>query len=270
MKYHWINVSGGKDSTALLLWSLENEIPNCRYVFADTQWEHPLTYAYLGYLEDKTGVQIERVETEGFGALAIRKKIIPSRFRRFCTQELKTIPLARHMDSEEGEDATHLVYVGVRRQESATRAKLTDTVAREVKYPPRKTSRQLIHHPLLDWTHDDVFEISKRHGIDPNPLYFNGAKRVGCFPCVMANFGEIKRLADKFPEMADRVEKLESAVNEASGKSEASLVAQDKLPAGVPIGFRNFLAYMDQGPEIPGLLDDDGDGGCLSVYGLCE
>ena len=57
---NWINVSGGKDSTALLLWTLEEELPNCRYVYADTKHEHPVVYDYLDYLEHKTGVKIER------------------------------------------------------------------------------------------------------------------------------------------------------------------------------------------------------------------
>ncbi len=38
---NWINVSGGKDSTALLLWTLDEKLPNCRYVYADTKHEHP-------------------------------------------------------------------------------------------------------------------------------------------------------------------------------------------------------------------------------------
>ena len=72
----------------------------------------------------------------------------------------------------------------------------------------------------------------------------------------------------RFPEVVDRVAELEKEVGEASGKGMASLVAADKLPDYVPLGFRHVAAYLDKGPEITGLEQDIE--GCMSVYGLCE
>jgi hypothetical protein len=40
------SISGGKDSAAMGLWLMEQGIEYDR-VFADTGWEHPLTYEYL-------------------------------------------------------------------------------------------------------------------------------------------------------------------------------------------------------------------------------
>jgi 3'-phosphoadenosine 5'-phosphosulfate sulfotransferase (PAPS reductase)/FAD synthetase len=48
-----ISVSGGKDSTALLLLAIERETPDLEAVFADTGHEHPSTYEYVQYLNDK-------------------------------------------------------------------------------------------------------------------------------------------------------------------------------------------------------------------------
>ena len=64
-KINWINVSGGKDSTALLLWTLEEELPNCRYVYADTKHEHPAVYDYLESIRPADAGDVDvRFETQ--------------------------------------------------------------------------------------------------------------------------------------------------------------------------------------------------------------
>lgn len=51
-EHNIISVSGGKDSTALVLLAIEREVENLQFVFADTGHEHPQTYDYLRYLSD--------------------------------------------------------------------------------------------------------------------------------------------------------------------------------------------------------------------------
>ena len=58
-----VSVSGGKDSTALLLLALERGA-NPIAVFADTGHEHPLTYEYLDYLRSVLGVEIRAVRAD--------------------------------------------------------------------------------------------------------------------------------------------------------------------------------------------------------------
>ena len=272
--FNWINVSGGKDSTALLLWTLEEKIPNCRYVYADTKHEHPIVYDYLKYLESELGVSIERVEGEGFLNLCLRKGRFPSAKARFCTEELKVKPLAVYMDEQEPHDANnpHLVFVGIRREESPARSRLPEVMYSNFKYPPRKTSYQLRHHPLLDWFSDEVFAIHKRFNIEPNPLYKMGMHRIGCFPCIMARHGELKTMFKRFPEVIDKIEDWERQVSEVQMErkgmtSDPTLFALADLPGDIK-GIRDFAGYLDDGPEIPGMEQDYG--GCMSIYGLCE
>lgn len=271
---NWINVSGGKDSTAMLLWSLEEKLPNCRYVYADTKFEHPAVYGYLSYLERETGVSIERVESEGFLELCLRKRRFPSAKARFCTEELKILPLAKHMDAEEehSADNPHIVYVGIRREESPARANMGEVIYSNYKYPPRQCSYQLRHHPLLDWYSQDVFDIHKKHGIEPNPLYRMGMHRIGCFPCIMTRHSELRVIFRRFPEVIDKIAAWEKMVSDAQlahkgVTSNPTLFALADYPNGVD-GIETLAKYLDAGEEIPGLEQDLG--GCMSVYGLCE
>lgn len=58
-----ISVSGGKDSTALLLLAIEREAENMQAVFADTGHEHPQTYEYIQYLhETVTPIRIVKAD----------------------------------------------------------------------------------------------------------------------------------------------------------------------------------------------------------------
>jgi 3'-phosphoadenosine 5'-phosphosulfate sulfotransferase (PAPS reductase)/FAD synthetase len=267
---NWINVSGGKDSTALLLWTLEEKLPNCRYIYADTQHEHPVVYEYIDYLRDKLSVNIEIVKSEGFLGLCKRKGRFPSVKARFCTEELKIKPMAIYMDEQEectGDDP-HMVFVGVRREESPARSRMPEVMFSDYKYPPRKCSYQLRHHPLLDWYVDDVFAIHKKYGVEVNPLYKMGMHRVGCFPCIMTRQSELKRIFKSFPETIDRLELWEKELAEVSKEGIGTWIPTCDLPIGIPPGIRAYAGYLDAGPELPGLEEDSG--GCMSVYGLCE
>ena len=64
MKY-LVSLSGGKDSTACLLWALDT-LPKEDIIpyYIDTKWEHDAVYEYLDYLENNLDVKIIRLESE--------------------------------------------------------------------------------------------------------------------------------------------------------------------------------------------------------------
>jgi hypothetical protein len=66
-----------------------------------------------------------------------------------------------------------------------------------------------VWRPIIRWAEADVIAIHTRHGLRPNPLYLEGFSRVGCFPCIYARKGEIRRIAERYPERIDLLRMLE-------------------------------------------------------------
>jgi 3'-phosphoadenosine 5'-phosphosulfate sulfotransferase (PAPS reductase)/FAD synthetase len=197
------SVSGGKDSAALSLWLTEQDIEH-RRVFADTGWEHPLTYEYLrGPLVKALGPIDEVGRPGGMVALVRSKKMFPSRLRRFCTEELKVKPLIRYVLAAQDDVGEVINAVGIRAAESEARGKL----------PEWEWSDAFdcdVWRPLIRWTEQEVIDIHKRHGLAPNPLYLRGATRVGCWPCIFARKAEVRLVAEISPERIDEIRALEA------------------------------------------------------------
>lgn len=209
------SVSGGKDSTAMSLHLRELGIAH-RRVFMDTGWEHEKTYEYLrGPLTEALG-PIEEIRGPLDMVGLIRKKgMFPSKRIRFCTQELKVKPMIAYLRAlmDAGEDVINTV--GIRAEESRSRAQM----------PEWEWSDGFdceVWRPLLNWKLDDVIAIHKRHNVEPNPLYLEGASRVGCWPCIYARKSEIRHIADSDPARIDLLRVLEEEVTEIAAARNAA------------------------------------------------
>lgn len=49
--------------------------------------------------------------------------------------------------------------------------------------------------PIKEWTAQDVIDCILDAGQKPNPLYYRGFSRVGCFPCIMCRKNEAKLIS---------------------------------------------------------------------------
>lgn len=54
-----------------------------------------------------------------------------------------------------------------------------------------------------------VFDMHRRHNIEPNPLYSHGCSRVGCMLCIHARKHEIQSVSKYFPDQINRMEEWE-------------------------------------------------------------
>lgn len=258
------SVSGGKDSTAMALLLKEAEIPY-RCVHLDTGWDHPSTYEYLfEYLSDIIGeVTVLRSHKGGLKDLIRQYKFFPSRVARFCTRELKLVPIKKYIRSQPEEVVN---CIGVRAQESARRAK----------YPEWEYNNELqcdVWRPILHWTEEDVIAMHHRHGVIPNPLYLVGSNRVGCWPCMFANKTSLRILATEDPERIAEIRALEKEINDfrrstnpnSKPVSWFSIGSSDRY---MPIDDAVKWAFTDRtGKELFDVTDRES--GCMR-WGLCE
>lgn len=213
------SVSGGKDSTALILALIEAGL-GARYVFADTGWEADETYAYIDYLRAKLGIVIDVVAVNddphrGYSAMVERirhRAGFPGRMQRWCTRELKIEPLRRYHDRLIDMTGIETVSaMGIRAAESDSRSKMSEF---EDEPDGPRSWGGYVWRPLLRWSVEDVLEMHNRHGVKVNPLYQRGHTRVGCYPCIFATKEEIALIAQHSPEKIDEIRQLEREMKE--------------------------------------------------------
>lgn len=211
-------ISGGKDSTRLLLWAIHESgypIKQVRFSFADTGNEAPETYEYIQMLNRYiSGLGYYPIETihpvRDFYELVVHKRIFPSAKRRFCTTELKLEPMRKHVFAMEQQYGYVMLHSGVRAAESADRALLKELDIDSYTGLP-------VRRPLLHMSINDVWDGLAYYGIPPNPLYALGMSRVGCFPCCMSSKSEMRAIKLHRPARAVFLRNKEIEVNERLG-----------------------------------------------------
>ena len=222
MKYI-VSISGGKDSTATLLFMLERvKKEDLIVTFIDTKWEADETYKYIDYLEEKLDIKIVKIESEGMLNLCLRYGFMPNRIMRFCTKELKIKPFNKWLyENFVSKNIDFILVEGIRREESKARA---DTEIFEIKKQTynRKSFYVKTLYPIAYWNKERVFKYIKDKEIKINPLYEMGFNRVGCMPCIY----DRKSLIYMKEKYKKRLRGLEKAVSEKIGK-EAKFFAPD-------------------------------------------
>ena len=302
MRERWyvLSVSGGKDSTATGLHLIERGI-EFEAIHMDTGWEHPATEAYVREtLPRVLGREVrilsapldlapevlpiaEDLEARFLGGKpsafirrSLHKAMFPSRQRRYCTQELKVYPSRAYFRTLSSDVVEPVNVQGIRWEESARRAKMVDWEEFD--------GDCAYWRPILDWTERDVIDIHHRHGVAPNPLYLRGARRVGCWPCIMSAKAEIRLLAEIDPARVNLVDALEQAVAALAVTGQPRTLFQNPRPtrtigedgtvhrSGECVPFREVVAWSltaRGGTEPDPFAPDPADEGCAR-WGLCE
>ena len=309
---HIASISGGKDSTALLILAKLERCVDIHPIFADTGHEHSQTYEYLEYLDkvlgpiqtvradfskqierkrkfivekwSEHGVPQERIDCAlevlhptgiPFLDLCLWKGRFPGTKTRFCSQELKHEPIRAVIEPMIADGNTVVSWQGVRADESLSRRNL-DIV-------DEPEPGLITYRPLICYTADDVFDMHRKHGIKWNPLYEQGMSRVGCMPCIHARKGELREIAQRFPEEIQRVAEWERLVSIASKRGSSTLMDVRAIEKDDAVN----VNYRTHGIEKVVLWANTSHGGkqmdmlsinpapdelemCSSIYGLCE
>lgn len=198
-----VSLSGGKDSTAMLLMLLERGEQVDEVVFFDTGWEFPQMLEHIDRVEAEAGVKVTRLSPDKpfeFYMLEYEKTKgkrrgskgygFPTPMARWCTR-IKTETIGRHLKSL-GEIE---LCIGIAADES-----------KRVKDGKR--------YPLVEWgvTEADALRYCYERGYDWGGLYeqFN---RVSCWCCPLQPIAELRELRKNHPQLWDRLMLMDAEVN---------------------------------------------------------
>ena len=212
--FHAVSLSGGKDSSYLLLQMIERGMPIDAVLSADTDMEFPEMYGHLEKLDDllyrERGIHITTLRhPKGFEWLMFdepkqKPKTLENRARlgippcgngwpgirvRWCTGQLKTHLISKEVNRlKRDKNAIH--YVGIAADE-AWRCKAEK-------------------YPLVDWgvTESEALWGCYDRGFDFGGLY-EIYHRASCWCCPFQRIEELRRLRKHHPELWDKLMKLD-------------------------------------------------------------
>jgi len=296
MIIHIVPVSGGKDSQATVIWAKRHLTGIILYVFCDTDWEKDVTYQHLLYLQEVNKIEIIVLTSKKYYGMIdlVRKKgRFPSTMSRFCTEKLKFEPMLDYILSL---SSNVVIYQGVRADESKQRALMNkvDNYFRyyfepygvdkkgkpkfqkyrklEVKYHSEIYTTTVIR-PVFDWTAKEVISYCLEAGQRINPLYYKGYSRVGCYPCIMCQLGEVLLISQQDPDRLLEIAEYEKENDTTFFPMDyiperycsKPVFRKDGTPGKAPV-MEDVVKYvqMKNPPTLWGIPQ------CQSVYHICE
>ena len=207
-----ISFSGGRTS-AFMLWKVldayDGKLPeNIKVCFSNTGKEMPETLDFVKDCQEHWGVDIVWLEYcsenkykvvnyqsasrkgEPFEELIKKKKYVPNMFARFCTSDLKVIPINKYLESIGFED--FITFVGIRADE------------------PRRVAKQRGKEnyavPLADENIglSDIYEFWSNNEFDLNLPNINGYTHWGnCDLCYLKSHQKKISIIRERPDLVD-------------------------------------------------------------------
>lgn len=231
-----VSYGGGVNSTALVIFLIERELPLDYVVFADTGNEMPETYQYLDimgkYLE-RAGVPLKVVQTRNGESLSdrcMRRHVIPSQVWRWCTRDMKVTPI-------------HAFY---RRLKTHVYQYMGIDYGEVHRMKPAKVDYVTNLYPLVDYRigREGCVNLIRDAGL-PVPI------KSGCYMCPFNNADRWSYIHERHPGLYGMAMRLEE-----SGKH---FGRQTLAPGAYTL--RELEAVMGRKGGLPVIRDDDPCGG---------
>ncbi len=164
------------------------------YFFCDTHKELPETYEYLDRIKARLGIKIEYLSADrGFDHwLDVYGGFLPSPKMRWCTKQLKIIPLEQFIGDDEA-----ISYVGIRADEN-----------RDGYISTKPNIKPVFPFKEQGLVKADIIRLLEESGIGL-PDYYRWRSRSGCFFCFFQRKYEWVMLALEHPALFEEAVKYE-------------------------------------------------------------
>lgn len=241
------NLSGGRDSTAMIVSCLERGLPLDYILFCDTGFEFAQMYDYLekldSYLQRQFGRKITILKPKkSFFEMAFNTPItkgerigkyrgIPRKLGMdYCTRDLKIVPSKEFVLSLSPNRFRNVVLIGYTYNE-VTNGRTSNLTYATAQYP--------LHE--WHWNEAECEEFLRKRGI-ANPLY-EYFHRTGCFLCPKQSLNSLYALYKNFPKEWETMKKWENTakkldcvnqtfcIGESLEDLEVKFKAKDKQPS---------------------------------------
>jgi len=206
----YISFSGGRTSGYLLrhvLDAWQGVLPQGGHVlFANTGREHDATYDFVQRVEREwcpvtwiewspAGYEVRTSETasrkgEPFSYLIAKRKYLPNPIARFCTSDLKVIPMKKFMEAQGYEDFTTII--GLRADEPRRVAKLRSDPTREIAMP--LADANVTSPDVISWWKSQPFDLELPNN---DPAFGN------CDLCFLKGAARVERVIRAEPHRAE-------------------------------------------------------------------
>jgi DNA sulfur modification protein DndC len=262
-----VSISGGKDSSMLMQYALDNyPLEKLYFVHAviDIDWDETKQVVidqciHFGVADKLHFVQAidKNKKLIGFVDILSRKKIerktgnevdnmFPSMDCRWCTSSLKTGPINKFARTLSGKV---VILIGERHEESDKRAELE--AIRFIESESIKTRQVYQLSPILPCSEREVWSCIKENKIPVHPCYDLGVSRASCAICIFSKDAEIAIAGNHAPHIVARLVKAERKLSTTFRYTKPT----KKNPSGLKITIEEILKKTNSWEKVGALVD---------------
>lgn len=202
-----VSFSGGKDSTAMLLKMIKNNIKIDEIIFCDTGMEFQEMYDHIEKVQEMIQIPItvlkseksfeywmfEHIKTKGKNK-GQKGYSWPDFRNRWCTQALKKQVVSKYLKQYKNVEV--IEYHGI---------------ALDEKERANKNKEKKVKYPLIEWkmTEKDCLEYCYSKGLDWGGLY-RKLGRVSCWCCPLKSLKELEVIYNEYPNYWQKLKEWDS------------------------------------------------------------